>query len=87
MEKIDAIKIEDEEGIHYIALESIATVAKEIGKYYYSKRQYDKRYDKPRYVLRTCSDELFYITPLAYKKILETRFNVVLSDKRELEDY
>ena len=87
MEKIDAIKIEDEDGTHYISLESIASVAKEIGIYYFSKRQYKERYDKPRYVLRTWSKEIFYITPLAYKKILETRFNVVLSDKREIEDY
>ncbi len=87
MEKIDAIKIEDEDGTHYISLESIASVAKEIGTYDYSKRQYSKRYDKPRYILRTWSQEMFYISPLTYKKILETRFNVVLSDKRELEDY
>ena len=86
MEKIDAIKIEDEEGTHYVLVQSIVSVAKEIGNYNYSKRQYNKCYDKPRYILRTCSDEYFFITPLAYKKILETRFNVVLSDKREPEE-
>lgn len=87
MEKIDAIKIEDEEGTHYVLVQSIASVAKEIGTYDYSKRQYDKRYDKPRYVLRTCGREFFYISPLTYKKILEIHFNVVLRDNRELEDY
>ena len=78
MEKIDAIKIEDEEGTHYVLVQSIASVAKEIGTYDYSKRQYD---------LRTCGREFFYISPLTYKKILEIHFNVVLRDNRELEDY
>lgn len=87
MEKLDAIKIEDENGTHYVLVQSIASVAKEIGDYYHNERRYLRRYDKPRYVLRTYSKEEFIITPLAYKKILETRFNVVLRDNREMGDY
>lgn len=87
MEKLDAIKIEDEEGTHYVLVQNIASVAKEIGDCRYSQKNYYELYAKPRYVLRTYSKEFFYISPLAYKKILETRFNVVLSDKREIGDY
>ena len=87
MEKLDAIKIEDEEGTHYVLVQNIASVAKEIADYNYMKREYFEDYAKPRYALRTYSNERFYISPLAYKKILETRFNVVLSDKREIGDY
>ena len=86
MEKLDAIKIEDEEGTHYVLVQNIVSVAKEIGSYSYSGKKYKERYDKPRYNLRA-GREFFYISPLTYKKILETRFNVVLSDKREIEDY
>ena len=87
MEKLDAIKIEDENGTHYVLVQSIASVAKEIGDCHYSEKNYYERYAKPRYVLRTYSKEFFYISPLAYKKILETRFNVVLRDNREMWDY
>ena len=87
MEKLDAIKIEDENGTHYVLVQSIASVAKLIGDYSYYNNNYNKHYAKPRYALRTYSNETFIISPLAYKKILETRFNVVLRDNREIGDY
>ncbi len=80
MEKLDAIMLKDEEGMHYIPLKNINSVCEEIGKYDYKNGEYRELYSKPRYVIRTVNgSESFLVTKQVYQKIIETCYNIILS--------
>jgi len=87
MEKLDAILLKDEEGVHYLPIEKIQSVCEEIGTYNYMNKAYRERYSQPRYVVRTASGERFLITKQVYKKIIETCYNVVIECERNTGEY
>ncbi len=87
MEKLDALLLKDEEGTHYVPISNIESVCEEIGQYNYGKKEYNKRYSRPRYIVRTVGSEWFIITKQIYKKIVEYCYNVVIEGERTTGDY
>ncbi|MBR1399117.1 MAG: hypothetical protein IJ564_02950 [Alphaproteobacteria bacterium] len=87
MEKLDALLFIDEEGTHYVPIVNIQSVCEEIGKYNYKKKEYDERYSRPRYIVRTVGTEWFAVTKQVYQKIVEYCYNVVIEGKSTTGDF